>query len=183
MKPINLFLLCLLYIGFTGCKDDKKNEDIPMETGISTYYFIRHAEKDRTDSENVDPELSQEGLGRAMHWAVILKDVKFDAIYSTDFRRTSMTAAPTSIKQNIDVEYYDPKNIDIDQFKRDNLNKTVLVVGHSNTTPEFVNNIIGMDTYTEIDDNDNGSLFLVQVVNGTATSQKLHFDCNCPKRK
>jgi len=28
---------------------------------ISTFYFIRHAEKDRSNPENLDPELNQEG--------------------------------------------------------------------------------------------------------------------------
>ena len=33
---------------------------------ISTYYLIRHSEKDRSNPENPDPELNQKGLGRAM---------------------------------------------------------------------------------------------------------------------
>ena len=111
--------------------------------GVSTFYFIRHAEKDRSDSENSDPELSQAGLGRAMHWDVILKDVELDAIYSTDYQRTAMTAAPTSVNRNIDVQYYDPRILDIEQFKNENLNRNTLVVGHSNTTPQFVNQILG----------------------------------------
>ena len=184
MKSLKLLALALLFIGLASCKDDKKNGDeIVVEKGISTFYFIRHAEKDRSDDQNADPELTQTGLGRAMHWAEILKDVELDAIYSTDYQRTAMTASPTSVKQDVDVQYYDPRNMDIDQFRVDNLNKTVLVVGHSNTTPNFVNQMLGEEKYAAMDDTDNGSVFLVQIVNGTATSQRLHFSCNCPKRK
>ena len=98
-----------------------------------------------------------------MHWAEILNDVELDAIYSTDFERTTMTAAPTSVKQEITVQYYDSSNIDIEQFKMDNLGKKVLIVGHSNSTPDFVNKMLGENKYPAMDDYDNGSLFIVQV--------------------
>ncbi len=184
MKLIKLAFLLSLFISFTNCKEDKKEETeaMPTEAGISTFYLVRHAEKDRSDDQNPDPELTQKGYGRAMHWAEILRDIPLDAIYSTDYNRTSMTASPTSVKQDIDVQYYDPQNVDIEQFKTDNLNKNVLVVGHSNTTPNFANQLLGEDLYYQLDDSDNGSLFIVQIVNGVATSQQIHFDCNCPER-
>lgn len=180
MKTIRHFVLLVFIFSFLGCKEDQKIIDEPVEAGISTFYLIRHAEKDRSDPENTDPELSQKGLGRAMHWTEILSEVQIDAIYSTDYQRTAMTAAPTSVKKDVDVAYYDPSTIDMNQFKADNLNKNVLVVGHSNTTPEFTNQLIGEDKYYELDDSDNGSLFIVQIANGITTSQKLNFNCNCP---
>lgn len=180
MKIIKFLILGLVFLS-TSCKEDKPLEINSGENITSTYYLIRHAEKDRSDSENVDPELNQKGLGRAMHWAEILNEVGLDAIYSTDFNRTSMTAAPSSVKQNIDVQYYDPRTIDIEQFKADNLNKKVLVVGHSDTTPDFANKLIGEEKYSQIDDSENGSLFIVQIVNGVATDTKLLFNCNCPE--
>lgn len=158
-------------------------EDFNSEIVTSTFYFIRHAEKDRSDPENSDPELNQKGLGRAMHWAEILGDVSLDAVYTTDFERTSMTAAPASVKNDITVQFYDPKTINIAQFKADNLGKNVLVVGHSDSTPDLVNIMIGEEKYAEMEDTDNGSLFIVQLVNENATSQRLHFDCNCPKER
>lgn len=165
----------------TGCKDEPKMTD--FDTVTSTFYFIRHAEKDRSDPENVDPELTQKGLGRAMHWAEILRDIPLDAVYTTDFDRTSMTAAPTSVKNDITVEYYDPEMINIEQFKADNLGKNVLIVGHSDSTPKLVNQMIGEEKYYPMEDVDNGSLFIVQSRSGNTTSQRLHFDCNCPKER
>jgi len=182
MKYLKVVLISFILISLVGCKEDPQViVEEPIDTSVSTFYFIRHAEKDRSDPENTNPELTQRGLGRAMHWAEILRDVEFDAVYSTDYNRTSMTASPTAIKQDIDIEYYDPRIIDIEQFKTDNLNRTVLVVGHSNTTPEFVNGIIGEEKYSAMADDDNGSLFMVQMANGAVTSQRLHFSCNCPK--
>lgn len=184
MKRTNLIYVVILFLSFSSCKEDQKNTDeMNTDTVVSTFYFIRHAEKDRADIENVDPELTQVGLGRAMHWAEILDDVELDAIYTTDYERTAMTAAPISVKKDITVQYYDLQNVDIEQFKADNLYKNVLVVGHSNTTPDFVNKMVGEDKYYEMDDDDNGSLFIVQTVNEKATSQRLHINCNCPKER
>ncbi|SDE25220.1 Broad specificity phosphatase PhoE [Pricia antarctica] len=183
-RYIFYIIIVQLLIFSTSCKDDPKiREDFNTESVISTFYLIRHAEKDRSDPEDLDPELNQKGLGRAMHWAEILSDIPLDAIYTTDFERTAMTAAPTSVKNDITVQYYEPETMNIEQFKADNLGKKVLVVGHSNTTPDLVNKLIGEDAYMAMDDSDNGSLFIVQVVNENATSQRLHFDCNCPKER
>ena len=111
----------------------------------------------------------------------ILNDVRLDAIYSTDYDRTNMTAAPAAVKQDITVQYYRPGEINIEQFKLDNLGKNVLVIGHSNTTPDFVNKIIGEDKYSPMDDYDNGSMFIVQIKGDQATDMRLHFNCNCPE--
>lgn len=180
MKAFKYILFILLAINLS-CKDEPPIDKSQEETSISTFYLIRHAEKDRSNPDDADPELTQQGLGRAMHWAEILADVELDAIYSTDYNRTSMTAAPTSVKQNIDVQYYDPTLIDIAQFKSENLNKNVLIVGHSNTTPEFVNKLIDEQKFYSIDDSENGTLFIVKITNGTPSVDKLIFNCNCPK--
>ncbi|WP_282161804.1 phosphoglycerate mutase family protein [Ulvibacterium marinum] len=180
MKSIKLVLALVVLFLFQACDEDKKPEE-SYSDGVSTFYFIRHAEKDRSNPDNVDPELNQKGLGRSMHWAEIFDDVPLDAIYTTDYERATMTAAPTSVKQDILVQYYVPEEIDIEQFKVDNLNKKVLVVGHSNTTPQFVNLMIGEDKYGLMDDYDNGSLYIVQMVNGTVTDMRLQFNCNCPE--
>ncbi|QCX00241.1 histidine phosphatase family protein [Aggregatimonas sangjinii] len=184
MKTLQIVILSLFVLGFASCKDDKNNE-IPVSNvaeAVSTFYLIRHAEKDRSDPQNSDPELNQAGLGRAMHWAEILNDVALDVVYSTDYQRTAMTASPISVKKDIDVQYYDPQNIDIEQFKADNLNKNVLVVGHSNTTPDFANRLLDDEVYGQMDDTDNGSLFIVTIINGMATSQRLEINCSCPSR-
>ena len=109
-----------------SCKEEPTESMGDSTPVISTYYLIRHAEKDRSNPDNPDPELNQKGLGRAMHWAEILDDVALDAIYSTDYERTRMTAAPVSIKQDISVTYYDPANLDINSFKSETLGKKVL---------------------------------------------------------
>lgn len=175
------YVLMLVLLFSLSCKEEPTQDMTQDQQSVSTFYLIRHGEKVRGNADDADPELNQKGLGRAMHWAEILNDVKLDAIYSTNFNRTSMTAAPTSVKKNIDIQYYDPRTVDIAQFKTENLNKHVLIVGHSNTTPEFVNKLIGQENYSDIDDGENGILFIVQIVNGVSTVNKLIFNCNCPE--
>ena len=41
--------------------------------------------------------------------------------------------------------------------------KSVLIVGHSNTTPVFANKILGENKYENMDDNDNASLYIVTI--------------------
>jgi len=171
IKP--LIALAIILVGYIGCKKDTKIGEDPV---ISTYYFIRHAEKDRTDPENPDPELNQDGLDRAIRWAEVFDPIPLDMVYSTNYERTSMTAAPTSIKKDIDIEYYDPRTIDIEEFKLVNEGKNVLVVGHSNTTPIMVNKVIGMEKYDQMDDSDNSSLFIVRIIDGVPTDIRLKMD-------
>lgn len=180
MKTFLTYISVVLVLGLTACKNEDKLPEENVEQLVSTIYLIRHAEKDRSDENNIDPELTQEGLGRAMHWAEILDDVDLDAIYSTDYERTSQTAAPAAVKQDITVTYYNPADINTEQFKSDNLGNNVLVVGHSNTTPDFVNQLIGSSKYSAMDDTDNGSLFIVQLIGNTVTDMRLEFNCNCP---
>ena len=145
MKNYFLFLFLIAQLSFAQNK-------------TTTIYFIRHAEK--VDSSN-NPDLSTFGLERAAHWNEIFSDIPFDAIYSTDFTRTKQTAAPTAANKKIDITIYDAKNIDFQKFKTDNLGKTVLVVGHSNTIPDFVNKLINQDVYSNIEDKTFGNLYIV----------------------
>ena len=170
IKP--LIALAIIIVGSISCKKDTKN----VEPIVSTFYFIRHAEKDRADPENPDPELNQDGLNRAIRWAEIFDPIPMDVIYSTNYERTSMTAAPTSVKKNIDIKYYDPNEVDIEEFKLINEGKNVLVVGHSNTTPAFVNKMIGFEKYDDMDDSDNSSLFIVRFIDGVPTDIRLKMD-------
>lgn len=181
MKTFHTAILGIALLFLSSCKDNPEMEAVTGPQKVSTFYFIRHAEKDRSNPENPDPELTQKGLGRAMHWAEILNHVSLDAIYTTDFERTSMTAAPAAVKQDVTVAYYDPQTLDIEQFKADNAGKNVLVVGHSNTTPDLVNRMLGTERYGAMDDSDNGSLFIVTQVGSQTTATRLYFNCNCPE--
>jgi broad specificity phosphatase PhoE len=156
-----------------SCK--KENQTIqPTANNNSVYYFIRHAEKDKSDSLNNNPHLTEKGLQRADKWNQVFKNISFDAIYSTDYNRTRETASPTAKDDNLEPVIYNPKSINIETSLNENKGKTVLVVGHSNTTTNLVNRVLKKDTYNEIDDTNNSNLYIV-TVNDKSISSSLLF--------
>lgn len=136
----------------------------------TTYYLIRHAEKDRTDKTNRNPNLNEEGLKRAQNWAKYFENINLDAVYSTEYNRTQQTAKPTANSKNLEVLSYNPRKMYDSIFQVNTKGKTVLVVGHSNTTPAFVNKILGEKKYEDINDNENNNLFIVTINGDNKTS-------------
>jgi len=61
----------------------------------------------------------------------------------------------------------------MDKFLKDTNGKTVLIVGHSNTTPDFANKLLHKEMFESIDDNNNGNLYIVTVTGETRTVQLL----------
>ncbi len=153
-----LFLLATLV--FISCNDEKKEIKISeVKETTTTYYLIRHAEKDRATTE--DPGLTEKGKERAMFWATYFENTPLDAVYSTNYVRTKETAAPTAQNKSLAVTLYDANNLYDASFQAATQGKTVLVVGHSNTTPELVNAILGEKKYDHISDTENGMLYKV----------------------
>ena len=171
-----LFILLTIPLIILSCNSvDKKQiaEVKPIETSITTYYLIRHAEKDRSDPNNSDPNLTEEGIQRAKNWATFFKNVDLDKIYSTDYNRTLQTVVFVAEQKGITVQSYDPSSLYSDDFEQTTKGETVLIVGHSNTTPQFVNAIIGEEKYIDMDDGDNSSVYVVTVTENTKKVQIL----------
>lgn len=159
---------CLLFLlfSFISCSQDE----------VTTYYLIRHAEKDRTDKTNKNPNLTEVGQKRAVKWSDVLQNVKFDMVYSTNYNRTIQTATPTAEKNNLTLTMYNTDKMYSKDFQQRTTGKTVLLVGHSNTTPYFVNKILGKEKYTEIADNNNANLYIVTVTKDSKSSVLLKID-------
>ncbi|WP_299013559.1 phosphoglycerate mutase family protein [uncultured Polaribacter sp.] len=150
MKKI-LFLFVFAFAFLTSCSKDE----------TTTYYLIRHAEKDRTDKTNRNPNLNEKGKERAKKWATYFKDIQLNAIYATNYNRTQQTAAPTANSKNLEVKSYNPSKLYDSDFKANTKGKSVVIVGHSNTTPDFANAILGDKRYEWMKDNDNSSLYKI----------------------
>ncbi len=166
-------LFVLILVLFTALPTFSQETNSNTETETTTYYFIRHAEKDRSDKTNKNPHLNEVGKTRAQHWNAILSHVTFDAVYSTDYNRTKETAQPMATKNNLEVIIYNPRNLNDKVFIKETKGKTILVVGHSNTTPMFVNAVLGDKKYEDIDDNNNGNLYIVTIINAKISDQVL----------
>ena len=147
-----LLLFCTATTGFSQTEE---------KTESSTYYLIRHAEKDRSDPANKNPDLSKKGRQRAMNWSRIFDQFKIDAVYSTNYKRTLQTARYVANAKKLNIKTYDPFKIDFEQFLEETKGKNVLIVGHSNTIPDFANKLIGEENYVDIDDQNNANLYIV----------------------
>lgn len=136
---------------------------LPGEAGESadttyTVYLVRHAEKQSGD----DPSLTSDGLLRADTLADLLSDKDIENIWSSDYRRTRETAAPLAERLGIDVQLYDASDLQslADEITADGV--TVLVVGHSNTTPALAE-FLGADPGEPIvEANEYDRLYLIQ---------------------
>ena len=142
------------------------------ETETTTYYLIRHAEKVRSNAKNKNPNLTEKGVDRAINWSKTFEHINFDYIYSTNYNRTVQTALPTAKRKNLEIRFYDPSDLFNEEFKALTKGKTVLIVGHSNTTPQFVNKILATKKYIDIDDRNNSNLYILTISN-TAISDIL----------
>ena len=165
-----LKVLCFLFCAQVSYTQTLGSNDALSE---SVYYFIRHAEKDRSNPENKNPELNQQGKIRALNWLYFFRDIPLKKIYSTNYNRTIQTVKQIAEEKNITISYYSPENIDVENFKKQNKNMSILVVGHSNTTPELVNLIIGENKFEKMNDNDNSSLFVIRELAGDVAVERI----------
>ena len=125
-------------------------------------YLIRHAEKDRSDPLNKNPHLNEKGIERSLLWNGYFENKEVNSIYSTNYNRTIETVLPVSIAKGIKPIIYSASNINYESFLKKEKGNTVIVVGHSNTIPGFVNKLIEDDYYKQINDTVNSNLYIVK---------------------
>ena len=135
------------------------------DAGQGVVFLVRHAE--RADAgmaaakvAGADPELSDTGKARAASLAVLLKDAKITAIFTTEYKRTRDTAQPLAAATGITAAAVDSKDSAslIDKVKASAGN--VLVVGHSNTLPDIIK-ALGIAEPVAIADDQFDNLFIV----------------------
>ncbi len=115
------------------------------DTTSTTFILVRHAEKMDDGSQN--PELTTEGTERAERLAEWLQNnYKVAGIYSTAYKRTTLTAAGF-----------------LEKLAEANRGKNLLIVGHSNTVPYFVNLLTGKQMLEALSENVYDQIFIVKV--------------------
>lgn len=136
---------------------------------ITTVILVRHAEK---AGPSGDVPLSDIGIARANELARVLEGVKIDAIYSTPYERTRKTVVPIAEKLGVKIteipagKTYPADMAKLIREKHDG--GTVLVVGHSNTTPDVIR-ALGA-TIPDMPDSQYDDLFIVTLVNGKSAT-------------
>lgn len=135
---------------------------------VTTVYLVRHAEKDST-SNPADPTLSPVGEARAQALRQLLARRPFDALFTTDTKRTRATLAPLAAAAKLEPQVYKGNETTAlaVRLRRDFVGKTVLVVGHSNTLLPLIESLGGTPPVETIGENEYEYLFTVRIVDGT----------------
>ncbi len=148
----------------------------------TTFIIIRHAEKDTTIEGSKmmvsDPPLNRLGEKRALSIVDKFKKYKIDQIYSTNYKRTKATVMPIAQAKKIDISIYDPRKIDLfatQLLSAQNNGKTLLIVGHSNTSPKLVNILIGKEKYIELDESIYNTFWIVTYKHPKAKAKILKY--------
>jgi 2,3-bisphosphoglycerate-dependent phosphoglycerate mutase len=129
---------------------------------VTTFILIRHAEKGNDGTE--DPDLTDEGNARAEKLSFMFKDTPIAGIYSTNYKRTKSTVRPIAAAQNVEVEIYEAlKPGVIEDMIDKHRGGTVLVSGHTNTTPWTANLLTGKESYKDYAETEYGAILIVSV--------------------
>lgn len=153
----------------------------PLLAQNMTIILVRHAEKDSSPTMNrFDPILSPEGKQRANKLFDAVKKFKPEQIFSTNLLRTRMTVDPLATNLNekfrIFVEAYNPGELEAFADKLLKINaKTILVAGHSNTTPKLANLLLKQEKYKDLDDSVYNKIFIIRVKGKTITDEIIEY--------
>jgi len=140
---------------------------LAANTPITTIILVRHAEKAGATG---DVPLSPAGVDRAKELVRVLAGTSIAAIYVTPYLRTEQTAEPLATAHHVDPVI--AKNMDtyardvVSAILRDHKGETVVVVGHSNTTPQVIR-ALGVPNPPDIADSEYDSLFVVSLGDGS----------------
>lgn len=138
----------------SSSETEQVGEDLPP----SVIYLVRHAEKAEENPE--DPGLTDSGQARADLLVHLLAEAQLDGVWSTDTRRTRNTAAPVADAKGLSIELYDPRGMPAFARVLKARGGRHLVVGHSNTTPSFVE-ALGGDAMSSIVDAEYDRFYIV----------------------
>jgi broad specificity phosphatase PhoE len=165
-SKVRWLLLPVLLLA-TACLKVRVNGEIDGRTdAATTIVVVRHAEKSTDDPR--DPSISAIGWERANALSETLKGAGVGAIYSTQLKRTRQTAEPLAKKLGLSIIERPPTMAAADLAKEVLANqsgKTVLIVGHSNTVPDIVKALSGIEV-APIADNEYDHLYIVVLAPG-----------------
>jgi len=145
--------------------------NVSAQTDVTTFILVRHAEKSKDNPR--DPSLSEEGIKRAESLNAMLKQADIAALYSSPYKRTKSTVQPIAEAKGLEVTTYDPRSaVFLEEIMAKFKGKTIVISGHSNTTPNVVNALIGEDKFKQLSEDDYGKIYIVSVTEigkGTVT--------------
>ena len=128
----------------------------------TTILLVRHAEK----KQGQNPSLTSQGQQRAQNLITKVQPWALSGVYSTNFNRTRETAQPVAktlgLKVNASIPPMNYKAL-LKDIEANHKGRAVLVVGHSNTTPEFVNYLDASQKLPFIDEKDYSQFYILEL--------------------
>lgn len=162
------FALCALLSPLLGAAPAAAQVAAPTSAGGPIIVLVRHGET--TPDGSRDPALSEAGRARAERLGRLLRDAGLDRVLTSPYRRTRSMALVVAESAGVAVEEYDPLALDAlaerllglgsDGAVGGEGRRRVLVVGHSNTTPELVARL-GGDAGGPIAEDEHDRVYLV----------------------
>ena len=129
----------------------------------TSYFVVRHAEKETKNANMTsDVPLSAEGKERAKALEGKLQSQKVKHIYSTNTLRTKSTAQPLSDLLGISIQTYDHRDTSFVSKIKALPKGNVLIVGHSNTIDDLVNQFYPQAQLKDLPDSQYGDLFIIK---------------------
>ncbi len=129
------FILLPLLLALTACVTVDDNAG-----GEPLYYVMRHL---NTPEGQRDPDLLPEGTAAAARVPELMARQRPAAIYVSDFKRTRQTAAAVAARWGLTPIVYNPADTPGLVARVRAGPWPVLIVGHSNTVPDIVEQLGG----------------------------------------
>lgn len=155
-------LLLVCFISLFSCDPTRRMSEMELaQEKVSTFILVRHAEKDYGD----DPILTPDGEARAEKLKMMLERVELDAVYSTNTKRTMSTARPSAEFHDLKIREYQALDLNTlaSLLKSRHRGETVLVVGHSNTTPALASLLDKEEDYPRFSELDYTNYYIVTI--------------------
>ena len=136
----------------------------------TTVVIVRHAEK--MDEPASDPPLNEAGKARAQALLEALGDARVDAIYTTQFARNTLTAAPLAAATGVEptvvragggADYYGEL---VKRIQTEHPGGVVVVVGHSNTLGRTIAALGGPGDVGDLEDSEYDHFYVLLVTEG-----------------
>lgn len=151
----------------------------PLVAGaqVTTVYLVRHAEKDLSDPNSKDPGLTTMGLRRSMDLDTLLADKQVTEIFSTNTRRTLLTASALAYRIRRQAVIYAPADHKqlAERIRKEYAGKTILIVGHSNTLLPLIQALGGKATISGIGDDEYRYLFRLTLDGENVRTEELTY--------
>ncbi|WP_242927018.1 SixA phosphatase family protein [Pontibacter vulgaris] len=179
------FLLVLLLAGLFSCRTTSSESEAVMSSNAAAapadstiIYIVRHAEKDISNPDNQDPDLTEAGKARVEAFRALMQGQQVDALFATKYIRTQNTLKPLADERNLAITQYEAHDFNglKTQILTNYSGKTVVVAGHSNTLLPIIEAFGGKRPVSDISDHQYDYLFRLALApdNGIAV-KTAHF--------